>query len=169
MKIGIFYGSSTGHTASIAQRLAERITTARLYPIAKATRADLESCDLLILGTSSWRDEGDRLQNDWNDAYDCLREANLQGKKVALYGVGDQVRYPDAFVDGMKALHDLAVAAGADIIGKWPDEGYDYAASAAVEGDFFVGLPLDVENQTQLTEQRLTDWVSSLEREAGIY
>ena len=168
MKIGIFYGSSTGNTALIAQRLAERLSTARLYPIAETTRADLESCDLLILGTSSWYDAGDRLQNDWNDAYDCLREAQLQGKKVALYGVGDQVRYPDAFVDGMRALYDLAVAAGATVIGEWPDEGYDYTASAAVAGDFFVGLPLDVENQNQLTEQRLTDWASSLQREAGI-
>ena len=168
MKIGIFYGGSTGNTALIAQRLAERITTARLYPIANATRADLESCDLLILGTSSWHDAGDRLQNDWNDAYDCLREAQLEGAKVALYGVGDQVGYPDAFVDGMKALHDLAVAAGATIIGKWPDKGYDYSASAAVEGDYFLGLPLDVENQDQLTEQRLAAWVSLLQQEAGI-
>ena len=168
MKIGIFYGSSGGNTASIAQSLAERLTTARLYPIAETTRADLESCDLLILGTSSWHDEGDRLQNDWNDAYDCLREAQLEGKKVALYGVGDQVRYPDAFVDGMRALYDLAVAAGASVIGTWPDEGYDYSASAALAGDFFVGLPLDVENQSQLTEQRLTDWVSLLQKEAEI-
>jgi flavodoxin I len=168
MKIGIFYGSTTGNTALIAQQLAERVPTARLYPIAQATRADLEACDLLILGTSSWRAEGDRLQNDWNDAYDCLREAQLEGKKVALYGVGDQLRYPDAFVDGMKALHDLAVAAGATVIGKWPDEGYDYSASAAVEGDFFLGLPLDIENQNQLTEQRLADWVSLLQKEAEI-
>ena len=168
MKIGIFYGGSTGNTALIAQRLAERITTARLYPIANATRADLEGCDLLILGTSSWHNEGDRLQIDWNDAYDVLREAQLAGAKVALYGVGDQVGYPDAFVDGMKALHDLAVAAGATIIGKWPDEGYDYSASAAVEGDYFLGLPLDVENQDQLTEQRLDAWVSLLQEEAGI-
>ena len=43
MKIGIFYGGSTGNTALIAQRLAERSTTARLYPSANATRADLES------------------------------------------------------------------------------------------------------------------------------
>ncbi len=168
MKIGIFYGSSGGHTARIAQRLAERLTTARLYPVAGITRADLESCDLLILGTSSWRDTADRLQDDWNDAYDCLRTAHLQGKRVALYGVGDQVHYPDAFVDGMKALHDLAVAAGATVIGKWPDEGYDYRASAAVEGDFFVGLPLDVDNQNQLTEQRLNDWTALLRREVPL-
>jgi len=168
MRIGIFYGGSTGNTALIAKRLAELVNTARLYPIADAVRADLEAYDLLILGTSSWHDEGDRLQSDWNDAYDCLREAKLKGKKVALYGLGDQIRYPDAFVDGMKALHDLAVAAGASIIGKWPDKNYDYTSSAAVEGDYFLGLPLDVENQDQLTEQRLAAWVSLLHKEAGI-
>ena len=168
MRIGIFYGGSTGNTALIAKRLSELINTARLFPIANAVRADLEAYDLLILGTSSWHDEGDRLQSDWNDAYDCLREAQLEGKKVALYGLGDQKRYPDAFVDGMKALYDLAVAAGASIIGKWPDKNYDYTSSAAVEGDYFIGLPLDVENQEQLTEQRLATWVSQLQKEVGI-
>lgn len=116
MRIGIFYCGRTGNTALIAKRLAELVSTARLYPIADAVRADLEAYDLLILGTSSWHDEGDRLQSDWNDAYDCLREARLEGKKVALYGLGDQICYPDAFVDGMKALHDLAVAAGAALL-----------------------------------------------------
>ena len=168
MRIGIFYSGSTGNTALIAKRLSELVNTARLYPIADAVRADLEAYDLLILGTSSWHDEGDRLQSDWNDAYDCLREAQLEGKKVAIYGLGDQIRYPDAFVDGMKTLHDLAVAAGASIIGKWPDNDYDYTSSAAVEGDSFLGLPLDVENQDQLTEQRLAAWVSLLQEEAGI-
>ncbi|MDH4026447.1 MAG: flavodoxin [Desulfuromonadales bacterium] len=168
MRIGIFYGGSTGNTALIAKRLSELINSARLFPIANAVRADLEAYDLLILGTSSWHDEGDRLQSDWNDAYDCLREAQLEGKKVALYGLGDQMSYPDAFVDGMKALYDLAVAAGASIIGKWPDKNYDYTSSAAVEGDYFIGLPLDVENQEQLTEQRLATWVSQLQEEVGI-
>jgi flavodoxin I len=154
MRIGIFYGGSTGNTALIAKRLSELINSARLFPIANAVRADLEAYDLLIL--------------DWNDAYDCLREAQLEGKKVALYGLGDQMSYPDAFVDGMKALYDLAVAAGASIIGKWPDKNYDYTSSAAVEGDYFIGLPLDVENQEQLTEQRLATWVSQLQEEVGI-
>lgn len=168
MKIGIFYGSSTGKTASIARQLAELISTARLYPVAQATRADFESCDLLILGSSSWCDEQDRLQDDWNDAFECLREANLAGKKVALFGIGDQVGYPDAFVDAIRVLHDTARAAGAEVIGKWPDEDYDYNSSAAVEGDFFLGLPLDVTNQPQLTACRLADWVAQIRREVGL-
>lgn len=167
MKIGVFYGSSTGKTASIARQLAQLISTAKLYPVAEATRADFESCDLLLLGTSSWCDEQDRLQDDWNDAFDCLREANLNGKKVALFGIGDQLGYPDAFVDALRVLHDVARAAGAEMIGKWPDEDYDYRFSAAIAGGFFLGLPLDVTNQPQLTESRLTSWVAQLQREAG--
>ena len=58
MRIGIFYSGSTGNTALIAKRLSELVNTARLYPIADAVRADLEAYDLLILGTSSWHDEG---------------------------------------------------------------------------------------------------------------
>ncbi|MFO7766068.1 MAG: flavodoxin [Pelovirga sp.] len=167
MKIGIFYGSTTGNTASAARRLAELITTAKLYPVVEASRADFESCDLLILGSSSWCDEEDRLQDDWNDAFECLHEANLKGKKVALFGIGDQVGYPDAFVDAIRVLHDLARAAGAEVIGKWPDEDYDYHYSAATQGDFFLGLPLDVTNQPELTEARLNNWVAQLRREAS--
>lgn len=168
MKTGIFYGSNTGNTAAVARRLAELLTTARLYPVAQANRPDFESCDLLILGSSSWCDEQDRLQNDWNDSLECLRDAKLSGKKVALFGVGDQVGYPDAFVDAIKVLHDVATAAGAEIIGKWPDEGYDYQYSAAIEGDFFLGLPLDMINQQELTEERLTTWAAQLQREAQL-
>lgn len=167
MKIGIFYGSTTGNTASAARRLAELLTTAKLYPVAEATRADFESCDLLILGSSSWCDEQDRLQDDWNDAFECLRDANLKGRKVALFGIGDQVGYADAFVDAIRVLHDVAKAAGAEIVGKWPDEDYDYRSSAAIEGDFFLGLPLDVTNQPQLTEPRLKEWVAQVRRESG--
>ncbi len=165
MKIGVFYGSTTGKTAAVAGQLAQLISTAKLYPVAQATRADFESCDLLILGSSSWCDEQDRLQDDWNDAFECLRESNLNGKKVALFGIGDQVGYPEAFVDAIRVLHDLAKAAGAEVIGKWPDEDYDYHQSAAVEGDFFLGLPLDVTNQPELTESRLASWVAQLVRE----
>jgi flavodoxin I len=167
MKIGIFYGSSTGKTASIAGQLAQLISTSKLYPVAQATRADLESCDLLILGSSSWCDEQDRLQDDWNDAFECLREANLKGKKVAVFGIGDQAGYPDAFVDAIRVLHDVARSAGAEVVGKWPTAGYDYRHSAAAEGAFFLGLPLDETNQSQLTESRLNDWVAQVRREAG--
>lgn len=168
MKIGIFYGSNMGYTAAAARRLAELISTAKLYPVAQATRVDFESCDLLILGSSSWCDAQDRLQDDWNDAFECLREANLKGKKVALFGIGDQIGYPDAFVDAIRGLHDAAKAAGAEVVGQWPDEDYDYHYSAAIEGDFFLGLPLDMTNQPELTEPRLNDWVIQLQREAGL-
>ena len=168
MKVGIFYGSSTGKTAAVAGQLAQLISTSKLYPVAQATRANFESCDLLILGSSSWCDAQDRLQDDWNDAFECLREANLKGKKVALFGIGDQVGYPDAFVDAIRVLHDVAKAAGAEVVGRWPDEDYDYRHSAASEGDFFLGLPLDLTNQPELTEARLNGWVAQLRREAGL-
>lgn len=168
MRIGIFYGSTTGNTAAAARRLAELLSTARLYPVAQANRPDFESCDLLILGTSSWCDEGDRLQDDWNDSLECLRDADLRGRKVALYGFGDQAGYPAAFVDAIRILHDVAVTAGATIIGLWPDQGYDYSASTAVAEDVFLGLALDAENQPELTDERLVAWAAQLEQEAGL-
>lgn len=165
MKTGIFYGSSTGNTENAAALICALIGGSQMMPVDTTTRADFEACDLLLLGTSTWG-QGD-LQDDWSDSLDSLRAANLQGKKVALFGLGDQSSFPYTFVDGIKVLHDTAIEAGATVVGKWPEAGYDHMASAALDGDHFVGLPLDQENQAELTEERIQIWVDQVLREAA--
>lgn len=164
MKIGIFYGSTTGNTENTAVQLCSLISGSHMASIADVVKADLEACDLLVLGTSTWG--LGELQDDWNDNLESLRAANLQGKKVALFGLGDQVGYPETFVDGMKELYDTAVGAGATVIGKCSDDGYDYSDSAAVERGQFLGLALDQDNQPELTEERIQIWVDQMLREA---
>ncbi len=165
MKTGVFYGSTTGNTENAAVQICSLIAGSYMTSITDAVRADLEACDLLVLGTSTWG-MGD-LQDDWSDNLESLRAANLQGKKVAFFGLGDQAGYPDTFVDGMRELYDAAVEAGATVIGKCSDDGYDYVDSAAVEDGQFLGLVLDQENQPELTEERIQTWVDQLLREAG--
>ncbi|MCK4623354.1 MAG: flavodoxin [Desulfuromonadales bacterium] len=164
MKTGIFYGSTTGNTANAAQQIGALLTGAQSMPVEDAVKASFEACGLLILGTSTWG-LGD-LQDDWSDSLDSLRAADLRGKKVAIFGLGDQLGYPDTFVDAMGTLYETAVAAGATVIGKWPTDDYDFLASAAVNGDQFLGLPLDEENQAAFTEERIAAWVEQLLAEA---
>ncbi|MCK4691279.1 MAG: flavodoxin [Desulfuromonadales bacterium] len=164
MKTGIFYGSTTGNTANAAQQIGALLTGARTIPVKEAVKASFEACGLLILGTSTWG-LGD-LQDDWSDSLDSLRAADLRGKKVAIFGLGDQVGHPDSFVDAMGTLYEMAVAAGATVVGKWPTDDYDFLASAAVDGDQFLGLPLDEENQAAFTEERIAAWVEQLLAEA---
>ena len=54
-KIGIFYGSSTGSTSEVAQRLAKALgAEANVYDVAGADAADAAAFDVLLLGSSTW-------------------------------------------------------------------------------------------------------------------
>lgn len=165
MKTGIFFGSTTGNTENVALQICALISGSRMSPVADAVRTDFEACDLVVLGASTWG-FGD-LQDDWADNLESLRAANLQGKSVAIFGLGDQIGFPDTFVDGIRDLHDAAVDAGAKIIGKCSADDYECSGSAALEEGQFLGLPLDQDNQAELIEERIHVWVDRLLREAG--
>lgn len=62
----------------------------------------------------------------------------------------------------MGILYDIAKDKGASVIGSWETEGYSFSQSAAVEGGKFVGLALDENNQSELTEERIEKWVQSI-------
>lgn len=162
-KIGIFYGSSTGNTEVVAEKIKLLFDKdAELHSIEDASKADIEKYKYLIFGTSTWG-IGD-MQDDWEDFIEVLEEVIFNGKKLALFGLGDQLNYPDSFVDGMGAIHD-AIYDRVDIVGAWPTDGYTFKESAAVKNGEFVGLALDKENQQSLTDKRLKEWVAVLKKE----
>ena len=80
------------------------------------------------------------------------------------FGLGDQVAYPDTFVDGMGILYKKVIERGGKVIGAVSRAGYTNTASTAIVGDTFVGLPLDSDNQPELTDHRITSWVESLKQ-----
>lgn len=96
--------------------------------------------------------------------YQRPRRRQPERKTVALFGLGDQRGYPDNFVSGMRPLFDALSARGAQMIGSWPNEGYEFSASSALEGDRFVGLVLDQDNQFDQTEARLASWLEEIKR-----
>ena len=53
----------------------------------------------------------------WDDYLDTIKESDLSGKKVAIFGCGDSQSYADNFCDGIEELHDAFAAAGASMIG----------------------------------------------------
>ncbi|MDT8392706.1 MAG: flavodoxin [Bacteroidales bacterium] len=162
-KIGIFYGSSTGNTEIIAEKLAKLFgSDVELNNIDIVEKKDIEKYDYLIFGTSTWG-VGD-MQDDWEDFIEVLSEVDFNKKKVALFGVGDQVNYPESFVDGMGVIYDV-IYENVDVVGAWPLDGYTFKESAAVKNGKFVGLALDKENQQNLTDERLKKWVAILKKE----
>ncbi len=168
MKIGIFYASTTGNTERAAELIRDALGSAAevaLYNVASDDLAAINDCDAVILGTSTWN-AGD-LQDDWA-SHENIDGISLAGKKVALFGLGDQSGFGDTFVDGMGILADAALANGGELIGFWPTEGYDFSESKAVKDGKFVGLVLDEDSQSDQTEDRVSAWVSQIKSELGL-
>ncbi len=91
-----------------------------------------------------------------------------QDGKMALFGLGDQVSYSGEFVDALGELYDFVLDCGAETVGRWPVDGYDFDSSNAVEEDEFVGLVIDKDNQSSMTEERVTVWVEQIKGEFGL-
>jgi len=121
--------------------------------------------DLLILGISTW-DYGE-LQEDWESHWQDIANLDLNGKIIALYGMGDQIGYSEWFQDALGMLHEQVLSQGAYMIGYWPNIGYEFSASKGLTADKsqFVGLSLDDDNQYQLSDERIAKWCNQVECE----
>ncbi len=162
-KIGIFYGSSTGHTEKVAELIKKAFgKDAVSINVDDASEDDLKKFSCLIFGTPTW-DIGS-MQDDWEDFIDIVKKAELKKKKVALFGLGDQENFPDSFADGVGVLYN-AIADKTNIVGAWPLDGYTFDESDAVEDGKFVGLIIDEDNQPNLTTGRVEKWVDMLKKE----
>ncbi len=163
-EIKIVYGSTTGNTEQAAEKIAAAIGGTAI----NVAGADPDSfqADLLILGTSTWG-AGD-LQDDWIAAEPLLESAELKGRKIALFGLGDQDGFRDTFVDGVGILLQKVLEKGAEVIGFTGTDGYDFLSSAAVMDGRFGGLILDDNNQPELTDSRIAAWCRQLKQEAGL-
>jgi flavodoxin I len=159
VQVQVIYATDNGNTQNAATQIASKLG-ATATDIASASKSDLEGFDLLILGTPTYG-FGD-LQSDWEQQISLLKEVDLKGKKVALFGLGDQASYNDTFVDGMGLLYDAVTELGATVVGATSTEGYDFSQSHAVRDGKFVGLALDEDNQSDETEQRIDAWVAQL-------
>jgi len=161
MTIGLFYGSSTCYTEMVAEKIQALLGTDHisLHNLKQTPIQQMADYPILMLGISTW-DFGE-IQEDWLASWDVIDTIDLDGKVVALFGLGDQLGYGEWFLDAMGLLHDKLIAQGCQIVGYWPNEGYDFEASRALvdDGRFFVGLALDETSQYELTEQRLAAWL----------
>ncbi len=164
-KIGLFYGTETKKTTQAAEAIREAFgdTEISVVPIEKAGQDDFKHYDLLIVGASTWFDG--ELPTYWDELLPELETLKLKNKKVAIFGLGDQVAYPDNFADGIGVLAEMFESNGAVIVGKTATEGYVFTASRALKDGFFQGLVLDFENQPELNEPRIRKWVDSLKNE----
>ena len=162
-KTAIFYGSTTGNTKAAADAIAAHLGIAELKSVDRLFADEFTAYDVIIAGTSTWG--YGEIQDDWAPLVEKISTLDLKCKKVALFGTGDQTSYSDTFVDGIGILYDAFTSAGATVIGHWPTDGYEYASSRAVRDGKFVGLALDDDNQSGMTDERIRTWVALIETE----
>ena len=102
------------------------------------------------------------MQDDWYDGLKVIKNADLSGKTVALFGCGDSESYPDTFVGGMAEIYNAVKQAGANVIGAVNTDGYTFDDSESVVDGKFVGLALDEVNEDSKTDERIDDWVAEI-------
>ncbi|TKG95732.1 flavodoxin [Puteibacter caeruleilacunae] len=161
-KVAVFFGSSTGNTEAAAKQIAAKLE-GDVFDVADDPADKLGEYDNLILGTSTWG-VGD-LQDDWEGFISDLESADLSEKVVAIFGFGDSMSYGDSFVDGVGTIYEAVKEKAKKVVGFTSVDGYEYDCSTAEVDGQFVGLILDEENQSDLSDERIDAWVSQIQPE----
>ncbi|WP_310489338.1 flavodoxin FldA [Chamaesiphon sp. VAR_69_metabat_338] len=164
-KIGLFFGTQTGKTESIAEMIRDEFEDGviDLHDMANVDVSDFDGYTNLIIASPTW-DIGE-LQSDWEGFFPEFDTMDFTGKNIAYFGTGDQIGYADNFMDAVGILEAKITARGGKTIGYWSTDGYDFAESKAVRNGKFVGLAIDEDNQSDLTEARVKAWVAQVKQE----
>ena len=162
MRIKLIYGSDTGNTELVTEDLVKLLGNVEVTTVADLTPEDWDY-DNFILGIPTWYDG--ELQSDWEEYFEEFKTIDFTGKKVAIFGLGDQLGYEEWFCDGVGILAKTVLKNGGQTIG-WTDidESYDLEEQPkSMYNEFsFYGLCLDEDNQPELTQDRLKKWVEKI-------
>jgi flavodoxin I len=162
-KIAIIYSFNSVKTAKAAEKIKEAFgSDFNIVPVnaEELTEEIFLSFKNMILGVPTWFDG--ELPNYWDEFVPAIEDLDLKGKTIAIYGLGNQVEYPENFGDAVGILAELVQERGANVIGHTSSEGYNFESSKALVDDKFVGLILDQETQPRLSKERIEKWVSQL-------
>lgn len=164
-KTAIIYSFNTKKTGKIAERIREAFgeDQAEMVNAEDITEEKFLSFDQIIMGVPTWFDG--ELPNYWDEFVPALEEMDLSGKKIALFGLGDQKGYPENFLDGVGIMARILEEQGATLIGFTSTEGYEFESSLACRDDRFTGLAIDYENQGSMNKERVAAWVEQLRNE----
>ena len=168
-KIGIFYGSTEGNTERVVNKIQEALggeDVATLHNVNSASGEDMVDYEGLILACPTW--EIGELQEDWDSFINELDDVDFAGKKITYLGLGDADGYPDTFIDAPGMIHEKIADSGATFLGAWPTDGYDFEESRSIVDDKFLGLVIDEDNQSNLTDERVATWVAQLKDEGFV-
>ena len=168
----VAYATLFGATEYVAQLVADALSELSGRPVKALDLgyldvATLAGYDLVVVGACTWN--VGQLPPDLESNLDALAALDLSGKHIALFGTGDQIGYPDTFVDAIGVMAETMGDTGAKLVGRWPAGEYDFVASRGlVGGEELLGLALDEDNEPDLTTARVKAWASQIATEAGL-
>ncbi|CEM02203.1 unnamed protein product [Vitrella brassicaformis CCMP3155] len=172
MKVGVLFSTSTGNCETVGGYIVQAAKAAGLDvdDLKEVSEArEIEKYSGLIVGAPTWNTGADseRSGTSWDEwLYSDLPSLNLKDKKVAVFGVGDQISYGDNFCDAAGELYDQFLKAGCKMLGFTSTDGYDHDDSKALLPDGrFCGLMLDEDNQSEESEGRANKWIEQLKGE----
>lgn len=160
-KIAIVFGSSTGATEAVSEKIQALLEGSTLFNAADVSVEDLKPFDFYVFGAST-TGMGD-LQDDWEALLPKVEKMDLSGKKVALFSLGDSASFSTTFAGAMYPIYK-ALKSKAEIIGAVATDGYTFDESDAVVNGQFVGLALDEDNEYDLTDERIQAWIEDLKK-----
>merc|ERR1712032_1741336 len=137
--VGLFFATQTGNTETVAGKIAEA-TGLEGADIGEYSAEDLAEYDGLIVGCPTWNTGADEYRSGtaWDDVLDDIKG------------------YGDNFCDGIEELHETFKAAGAKMIGYVSSSAYQHSESKSVSGGKFLGLPCDEDNESDMTDGRVS-------------
>jgi len=164
-KIAIIYSFNTKKTGKIANQVQEGFNDPEIEMLnaEDITEERFLAHDRIIMGVPTWFDG--ELPNYWDEFVPALEDMDLKGKKIALFGLGDQKGYPENFLDGVGIMAEILEARGASLVGFTSTEGYEFESSRAVKNKQFMGLAIDYENQGSMNKERIAAWIKQLKKE----
>ena len=171
MRVAIVYASATGHTEDIAERLKVLLPGLELKDLDRIDfTKQLEESEAFICCTPTWNtgSETKRSGTTWDEHIDNIPHLSLKGKPIAIVGLGDSAAFSKYFCDAMEELYRSFESAGGRMIGHVSVEQYIFDHSKSVVDGMFCGLPLDEDNESEKTDERLQSWARLIVQEAII-
>jgi len=167
-KIVLLYWPKGGNTENAAAKIAKAFDNIDVFDIKSFNVEDIKNYDFIITGASTigaenWEDASN--DNEWSRLDLELRKHDLSNKYVAFFGLGDQVLYPEHFVDVLGNFEKEFQNLNAKIVGRWPSTGYQFTDSDGEKDGFFYGLAIDEDNEDELTEERANKWATQIMKE----
>jgi flavodoxin I len=172
-KIGLFFGPLKGSVHRVAEKVKAALgeQNVEMISVNEAGIADLEKYELIIFGISTVGKEtwdSNYSNTDWSKFFPNISKVDYSGKTVAIFGLGDHVTYSGYFVNAIGVLAKELMKNGASIVGKVDPSSYEFDDSEAIIDGMFIGLPIDEDFQPELTDERISNWVSSIKPAFGL-